>query len=208
MKQLYITFISLILIVPFSQPGAEPMDNAHPQISMQTNYGDITLELDREKAPLSVDNFIKYVNDGLYNGTIFHRVIDGFMIQGGGYSADYMKKTTFPAIKNEADNGLKNDRGTIAMARTSDPNSATSQFFINVVNNDFLNFTSPTSQGWGYAVFGKVVKGMDVVDKIAGLPTGRGGPFPRDVPTKTVLIEAVTVVNPDENKDGDQKDNK
>ena len=130
MKQLYITFIFLLLLVPFTQSGAETMDNPHPRISMQTNYGKITLELDREKAPLSVDNFINYVNNGLYNGTIFHRVIDGFMIQGGGYSADYIKKTTFPPIKNEADNGLKNDRGTIAMARTSDPNSATSQFFI------------------------------------------------------------------------------
>ena len=140
MKQLHNILITLLLILTFNQPGAEPMDNLHPQITMQTNYGEIILELDREKAPLSVDNFIRYVNEGLYNGTIFHRVIDGFMIQGGGFSADYMKKTTFPPIKNEANNGLKNDRGTIAMARTSDPESATSQFFINLVNNDFLNF--------------------------------------------------------------------
>ena len=204
MKQLHNILITLLLILTFNQPGAEPMDNLHPQITMQTNYGEIILELDREKAPLSVDNFIRYVNEGLYNGTIFHRVIDGFMIQGGGFSADYMKKTTFPPIKNEANNGLKNDRGTIAMARTSDPDSATSQFFINVVNNDFLNFTAPTTQGWGYAVFGKVVKGMDVVDKIAKVPTDRGGPFPRDVPVKSVLIENVTVVS-DNNAKGDDK---
>jgi len=171
------------------------MDNSHPKLSMKTNFGEIILELDRDKAPKSVDNFIRYAEDGLYNGTIFHRVIKNFMIQGGGYSADYIKKTTYSPIKNEADNGLKNDRGTIAMARTSDPNSATSQFFINVVDNDFLNFTSPTIQGWGYAVFGKVVKGMDVVDKIRDIPTGRGGPFPRDVPTKTALIESVTVIS-------------
>jgi peptidyl-prolyl cis-trans isomerase B (cyclophilin B) len=195
MKQLLTAIISLFLIIPFTQPSAEPMNNPHPQINMKTSYGEIILELDREKAPLSVDNFIKYVENNLYNGTIFHRVIKNFMIQGGGYSADYIQKTTFPPIKNEADNGLKNDRGTIAMARTSDPNSATSQFFINVVDNDFLNFSSPTMQGWGYTVFGKVVEGMDVVDKIRDIPTGRGGPFPRDVPTKTALIESVTVIS-------------
>jgi len=195
MKQLFTAVVSLFLIIPFTQPSAEPMDNPHPQISMKTNYGEIVLELDREKAPLSVDNFIKYVDNGLFNGTIFHRVIKNFMIQGGGFSADFIKKTTFPPVKNEADNGLKNNRGTIAMARTSEPHSATSQFFINVVDNDFLNFSSPTMQGWGYAVFGKVVKGMDVVDKIRDIPTGRGGPFPRDVPAKTALIETVTVID-------------
>jgi len=195
MKQLLIVFVSLLLIIPFTQPSAEPMENSHPQISMKTNFGEIILELDREKAPLSVDNFIRYAENGLYNGTIFHRVIKNFMIQGGGFSADFIKKTTFPPIKNEADNGLKNDRGTIAMARTSEPHSATSQFFINVVDNNFLNFTSPTMQGWGYAVFGKVIKGMDVVDKIRDIPTGKGGPFPGDVPTKHALIESVTLIS-------------
>lgn len=204
MKQLFLAALSPFLIIPLSQAGAASMDDSHPRVSMITNFGEIVLELDREKAPQTVDNFIRYVKNDLYNGTIFHRVIKDFMIQGGGYSADFIKKTTFAPIKNEADNGLKNDRGTIAMARTSDPHSATSQFFINVIDNDFLNYSSPTTQGWGYAVFGKVIKGMDVVDKIRNVRTGRGGPFPGDVPASTVLIESVTMI-PDDKEQQEEK---
>ncbi|MDR2876563.1 MAG: peptidyl-prolyl cis-trans isomerase [Chromatiales bacterium] len=169
-------------------------DDAHPRVLINTSEGDIVLELDRTKAPVTVDNFLAYVDDGFYNGTIFHRVIKGFMAQGGGFTADFEQKSTKKPIKNEADNGLKNDRGTIAMARTSDPQSATAQFFLNTVNNGFLNFNSPTPNGWGYAVFGRVVEGMDVLDRIEAIPTGHGGPFPRDVPRTMVTIEKMTRV--------------
>jgi peptidyl-prolyl cis-trans isomerase B (cyclophilin B) len=169
---------------------------AEPYVKLQTNMGDIVLELNREKAPKTVANFLSYVKDGFYSGTIFHRVIDGFMIQGGGFTENYQKKGTKAPVENEADNGLKNDRGTVAMARTSNPHSATAQFFINVVNNDFLNYRSKTPRGWGYTVFGKVVQGMDVVDKIRKIPTGAGGPFPKDVPQAPVVIESATVVEP------------
>jgi peptidyl-prolyl cis-trans isomerase B (cyclophilin B) len=165
----------------------------NPTVKIKTNKGDITAELYRDKAPASVDNFLTYVNEGFYNGTIFHRVIDGFMIQGGGFGQDMKKKPTHDSIKNEADNGVKNERGTLAMARTSDPNSATAQFFINHKDNDFLNHTSKDRRGWGYAVFGKVTDGMDVVDKIATMPTGPGGPFPKDVPASPVVIESIAV---------------
>jgi cyclophilin family peptidyl-prolyl cis-trans isomerase len=140
-----------------------------------------------------VENFLTYVREGHYDGTIFHRVIKNFMVQGGGYSVDYEQKPTHAPIPIEADNGLHNDRGTIAMARTSDPNSATAQFFINVVDNGFLNFKSKTHQGWGYAVFGKVIEGMDVVDEIRALPTGSEGPFSSDVPKTPVVIEKASV---------------
>ena len=163
-------------------------------VKLQTNMGDIVLELDKAKAPATVENFLSYVNEGFYNGTIFHRVIDGFMIQGGGFTEDLQRKNTKAPIKNEADNGLKNDRGTIAMARTNDPHSATAQFFINVVNNDFLNYRSATTRGWGYTVFGKVVEGMDVVDKIRKVPTGPSGPFRKDVPKTMVVIESATIL--------------
>jgi peptidyl-prolyl cis-trans isomerase A (cyclophilin A)/peptidyl-prolyl cis-trans isomerase B (cyclophilin B) len=165
---------------------------ADPQVDIKTNVGTIRLELYPAKAPKSVENFLQYVKDGHYNGTVFHRVIDGFMIQGGGFDKSYSQKPTRKPIENEAKNGLKNDVGTIAMARTSDPHSASSQFFINVKSNDFLN--SPGQDGWGYAVFGKVVDGMDVVTKIAKTPTGSGGPFRSDVPKEPVVIESVTVV--------------
>ena len=204
MKQLFLAAFSLFLIIPPGQAGAASKDDPHPQVSMKTNFGEIVLELDRKKAPQTVANFIRYVENDLYNGTIFHRVIKDFMIQGGGFSADFIKKTTFDPIMNEADNGLKNDRGTIAMARTSDPHSATSQFFINVVDNDFLNYSSSTMQGWGYTVFGKVIKGMDVVDKIRNVPTGSGGPFPSDVPEKTVLIESVSMIPDDKQQQEEQ----
>ena len=162
-------------------------------IKMNTNKGTIVLELDAEKAPITVENFMQYAKDGFYNGTIFHRVIDGFMIQGGGMEPGMKEKQTNAPIKNEADNGLKNERGTIAMARTPDPDSASSQFFINVKDNDFLNYRSPTPDGWGYCVFGKVVEGMDVVDEIKGVATGSAG-FHQDVPTEDVIIESVEVV--------------
>ena len=161
-------------------------------VNMETSAGNIKLELDSNQAPQTVENFLAYVKDGHYDGTIFHRVIAGFMIQGGGFDTDMRQKSTQAPIKNEADNGLKNDDGTIAMARTSDPHSATAQFFINVKDNDFLNYSSPSPQGWGYAVFGKVVDGMDVVRSIEQVSTGnRGGHS--DVPVDNVVINKVTV---------------
>ncbi len=169
-------------------------DDAEQQVVLQTSAGDITLSLNGEKAPLTVENFLNYANASYYDGTIFHRVIAGFMIQGGGFSADYMKKPTFDPVANEADNGLKNVRYTIAMARTSDPQSATSQFFINVADNQALDYTAPTSStSWGYAVFGRVIDGFDVVDQIAASTTGAAGPFSRDVPLQPVLINSVLV---------------
>jgi peptidyl-prolyl cis-trans isomerase B (cyclophilin B) len=166
------------------------------QIKLETSLGTIVLRLDSAKAPVSTANFIAYVKSGHYDGTIFHRVIPGFMAQGGGYSADFAQKPTSAPIKNEADNGLKNKRGTIAMARTSDPNSATAQFFINYVDNAFLDYKSPTPQGWGYAVFGEVTDGMDVVDQMAKVPTGAGGPMPTDVPKTPIVINKATVIAP------------
>ncbi|WP_062195759.1 peptidylprolyl isomerase [Caldimonas taiwanensis] len=162
-------------------------------VELHTNFGVIRIELDAEKAPLSTANFLSYVRKGHYDGTVFHRVIDGFMIQGGGYAPGMKQKATDAPIRNEANNGLKNDRYTLAMARTSDPHSATAQFFINVADNDFLNFKSETPQGWGYAVFGKVVAGTDVVDKIKGVRTGRRG-FHDDVPIDDVVIEKAVEV--------------
>ncbi len=170
-------------------------DAARPRVSVQTSAGEIVVELDRVKAPITVDNFLKYVNDGFYSGTVFHRVIDDFMVQGGGYTEAFDLKPTKPSIRNEAANGLKNTRGTIAMARTGDPHSATAQFFINVVDNSFLDHTGPTVNGWGYTVFGKVTQGMDVVDAIRKMPTGPGGPFPKDVPRKPVVIKSITLLD-------------
>lgn len=168
-------------------------DQMHPHVRLKTSFGEILLELDRTKAPKSVENFLSYVSSGFYDGTIFHRVIDGFMIQGGGFTQDFKQKSTNPNVDNEADNGLKNMRGTIALARTNVPHSATSQFFINVVDNDFLNHRSPTQDGWGYAVFGKVTQGLDIVDKIRKVPTGSGGQFPKDVPQDPVVIIKATL---------------
>jgi peptidyl-prolyl cis-trans isomerase A (cyclophilin A)/peptidyl-prolyl cis-trans isomerase B (cyclophilin B) len=164
---------------------------ANPQVEMKTSLGSVTIELYPDKAPKTVDNFLQYVKGGFYDGTIFHRVIDGFMIQGGGFGADYTQKPTRGTIENEAANGLKNEIGTIAMARTPDPHSASAQFFINVAANSFLDYRAPTSRGFGYCVFGRVTKGMDVVNRIAKLETGSGGPFARDVPRQTVTIEAI-----------------
>ncbi|MNT10486.1 Peptidyl-prolyl cis-trans isomerase cyp18 [compost metagenome] len=163
------------------------------KVQLHTNQGVITIELDAEKAPKSVENFLSYVRKGHYDNTIFHRVIKNFMIQGGGFEPGMKQKGTDAPIENEAGNGLKNDRYTVAMARTNAPHSATAQFFINVVDNDFLNFSSPTPQGFGYAVFGKVVEGTDVVDQIKGVRTGSSG-FHQDVPLEDVVIEKAVVV--------------
>jgi peptidyl-prolyl cis-trans isomerase B (cyclophilin B) len=162
-------------------------------VKLETTMGDIVLELNEEKAPKTVANFMNYVSSGHYDGTIFHRVIDGFMIQGGGMTADMKEKATGEPIENEADNGLTNDTYTVAMARTSDPHSATAQFFINVKKNDFLNHTAKNERGWGYTVFGKVVKGHGVVNKIKAVATGRTG-FHDDVPKEPVVINSATVV--------------
>ena len=162
-------------------------------VKLSTNFGDITLELNAEKAPITVANFLQYVESGFYDGVIFHRVINDFMIQGGGFEPNMKQKSSKDEIKNEADNGLANDNYTVAMARTSIPDSASSQFFINIANNDFLNYTAPTSSGWGYCVFGKVVAGMDVVDKIKAVKTtSKAGHS--DVPVEPVIIEKASVI--------------
>ncbi len=162
-------------------------------VKLTTNFGDITLELNAEKAPITVANFLQYVESGFYDGVIFHRVINDFMIQGGGFDANMKQKPTKDEIKNEADNGLANNNYTVAMARTSIPDSASSQFFINIADNDFLNHTAPTSSGWGYCVFGKVVAGMDVVDKIKAVKTTTKAGH-RDVPVEPVIIEKASVI--------------
>lgn len=169
-------------------------DAANPVVSIETNHGEITLELDRVNAPITVDNFLKYVEKGHYDGTLFHRVMETFMIQGGGMNEDFSEKETMDPIKNEANNGLSNARGSVAMARTNDPHSATSQFFINVVKNDFLNFTAPNGSGWGYTVFGKVTHGMDVVDKIRKVATGSHLGH-GNVPTEPVIITKVRLID-------------
>ncbi|MEW5250610.1 peptidylprolyl isomerase [Microbulbifer sp. 2201CG32-9] len=161
-------------------------------ITLHTTHGDIAIDLDFDKAPKTAANFLQYCRDDFYTGTVFHRVIDNFMIQGGGMTADMEQKPTRENIENEADNGLKNETGTLAMARTMDPHSASSQFFINVKDNDFLNYRSKDSQGWGYCVFGKVVDGMDVVNKIKGVKTGNKG-FHQDVPLETIEITGITI---------------
>jgi peptidyl-prolyl cis-trans isomerase B (cyclophilin B) len=167
---------------------------SNPQVELHIkNYGVITLELDAEKAPKSAENFLSYVKKGHYDNTVFHRVIPGFMVQGGGFEPGMQQKPTGAEIENEANNGLKNDNYTVAMARTSAPHSATAQFFINVSSNGFLNHTAPSAQGWGYAVFGKVINGTDVVDKIKAVKTGRKG-FHDDVPLEDVVIEKAVVI--------------
>jgi len=179
--------------------GFAQAQNAAPQVKFTTTAGEFVIELYPDKAPNTVENFLGYVRDGHYNGTIFHRVISNFMIQGGGYDARYMEKPTRPSIKHEgaevkAKGGPTNTVGTIAMARTNNPHSASSQFFINVKDNDFLNHSAPTAQGWGYVAFGKVVSGMEVVNKIKQTPTGAGGPFPSDVPQTQVVIQSAVLV--------------
>ncbi len=160
-------------------------------VNVETSLGNFTIELDAAKAPKTVANFLEYVDAGHYDGTIFHRVIDGFMVQGGGYDGSYAKRPTRTPVDNEADNGLKNQTGTVAMARTSDPHSATAQFFVNVSDNAFLDHSAKTGQGWGYCVFGKVTAGMDVVAKIEAVPTGPQGPFGKDAPLQQVVITSV-----------------
>ena len=164
---------------------------ADPVVEVETNLGTFVITLDPGKAPKSVENFLKYVDANHYDGTIFHRVIKTFMIQGGGYDQQLEKKPVRPAIENEADNGLKNTRGTVAMARTGEPHSATAQFFVNVVDNKFLDHTGKDQRGWGYAVFGKVTDGLDVVDKIKEIPTGPEGPFDKDCPQDPIVIRHI-----------------
>lgn len=167
---------------------------ANPQVEFKTNVGSFVVELYADKAPATVDNFLRYVNDGFYQGTIFHRVIPGFVVQGGGFTKDYEQKPTREPVKNEAANNLKNATATLAMARTNDPHSATAQFFINVADNDFLNHKAPTAQGWGYCVFGKVTEGTEVVDRIKAVATGRSG-MHSDVPREDVMIERAEVID-------------
>ncbi|HUK12744.1 MAG TPA: peptidylprolyl isomerase [Thermoanaerobaculaceae bacterium] len=185
--------VALLLLVPAVAMAAES-GGGKVMVKLDTSKGAIVLELDAAKAPKTVANFVEYVKAGYYDGLIFHRVIKGFMAQGGGVTADYQSKPTRPPIVNEAGNGLKNQRGTIAMARTGEVNSATGQFFINLVDNAFLDHRDDSPAGFGYCVFGKVVKGMDVVDAIAAIPTGPGGPFGSDVPTQAVTITKASVV--------------
>ncbi len=173
---------------------------ANPEVEMKTNMGNVVIELYPDKAPKTVANFLTYVKEGFYSGTIFHRVIAGFMIQGGGFTTGFREKPTHPAIVNEASNGLHNIPGTIAMARTMDPNSATAQFFINVNDNKSLNYIDSSPERIGYCVFGRVVKGMAVVNKIAALPTGPGGSFATDVPKEAVVIQSMTLIS--DNKQG------
>lgn len=197
MRYLLITLTSLFLLIS-SAHAAD--DITTKRVKLETSEGNIVLELDITRAPLTVLNFMKYVRSGHYDGTIFHRVIKSFMIQGGGFTPDMERKEGNATVINEADNGLSNLRGTVAMARTNDPHSASAQFFINVVDNPFLDHTSKTPRGWGYAVFGRVIKGMNVVDKIRELRTGPNGPFPTDVPLKMVLIHKATVIESVEEK--------
>ena len=183
----FIVFASTLLLLA----GALGARAENPRVTLVTSQGTMVLELEAEKAPKSVANFLTYVGEGYYNGTLFHRVIPDFMIQGGGFTADMEKKATHAPIENEADNGLKNTRGTLAMARTSDPHSATAQFFINHKDNAFLDHTGKNPRGWGYAVFGRVIEGLEVVDAIAAVPTGARRPFPKDVPQTPVVIEKI-----------------
>ncbi len=193
-RRFLLKFISGILLASTalaSQAADKPAANAAPRVSLKTSMGEIVLELNAEKAPKSTENFLQYVKSGHYNGTIFHRVIENFMIQGGGFDKDMQQKPTREPVENEAKNGLKNDAYTVAMARTPAPHSASAQFFINTKDNDFLNY--PGQDGWGYAVFGKVVKGKEVVDKIRTVPTGSKNGH-RDVPTTPVVIESASIV--------------
>lgn len=170
------------------------MSDTQIKVKLTTSLGEIIIQLNSEKAPVSAENFAAYVKDGFYDGTIFHRIIPGFMAQGGGFDTDFSQKEVRAAIKNEADNGLKNDRGTLAMARTGDPHSATAQFFINYKDNSFLDHTSPTPQGWGYAVFAEVIEGMDVVDKMADVATGNRGGH-QDVPKENITIDKAEIID-------------
>jgi cyclophilin family peptidyl-prolyl cis-trans isomerase len=190
LRKLFLTAMALLLMAPVGYAQA-----ASPRVKLETSMGVIVVELAPHRAPRTVENFLQYVNDGFYDGTIFHRVIKSFMIQGGGMTEEMVPKPTRPPIPNEADNGLKNRRGSIAMARTGDPHSATAQFFINTVDNDALDYREKTMSGWGYCVFGRVVQGMDVVFSIEVVETGRRGGY-QDVPLEPVVIEKATVITP------------
>lgn len=183
--------VVLLMLIIFSTTT----NAANPTVKMETNLGNITIELAPDQAPKTVENFLQYVNDGFYKNTIFHRVISNFMVQGGGFDLNFNKKETREPVANEANNGLKNEIGTIAMARTSDPHSATAQFFINVADNTFLNYSAPNPREYGYTVFGKVIDGMEIISKIASMPTGSGGPFPRDVPNEQIVIRNISILN-------------
>ncbi len=185
LRLLFILIAALWSVASFS---------ANPQVELKTNMGVIVLELYPERTPATVKNFIQYVKDGHYNGTVFHRVIPKFMIQGGGFSPDFKQRPVGKPIRNEAANGIKNTMGTVAMARTSEPHSATAQFFINIADNDFLNFRYPTREGYGYCAFGRVIKGMNVVQRIASVATGAGPAPHRDVPRQPIVIEQATVI--------------
>ena len=189
MKKILVSLLGLFLCISSFNLLA-----ANPKVLIETSMGNVTLELYPDKAPKSVENFLNYANSGAYDNTIFHRVIKKFMNQGGGFTTDYKKKPTNDPIPNEAYNGLKNKRGTIAMARTNAPHSATNQFFINTANNDFLDHKDKSMRGWGYAVFGTVISGMDVMDRIEKVETGRGGPFSKDAPLSQVIILKVTEI--------------
>jgi len=193
MKTFFRTLVPFLLAIISFSSYAEG-GNTLPQVKLETSLGDIVIELNSEKAPNTVANFLSYVEDDSYNGTVFHRVIENFMIQGGGFDESFSQKPTKASIKNEANNGLSNVMGSVAMARTGDPHSATAQFFINTVNNDFLDFRSEDQQGWGYAVFGEVVEGMDVVNTIRTVETGSKGPFATDAPAENVVIIKATIV--------------
>lgn len=193
----YLVLSLAVLTLPALAADTANANDINPTqyVQVKTNVGSFVLGLDANKAPKTVQNFIDYVNSGFYNNTIFHRVISGFMIQGGGFDPQFQRKETRPPIINEANNGLQNKRGTIAMARTFDPQSATSQFFINLVDNDFLDYRGDAPADWGYCVFGKVVSGMNVVDAIGQQQTGPGGPFPKDVPLTLVIIESMNLTS-------------
>jgi len=188
-----ILFLMLSFTSSYSYSTENKMSDTHPKVKFQTTAGDFIIELDAEKAPITVKNFLTYVEEGFYAGTVFHRIIPGFMAQGGGFDTDFKQKTTHATIKIEADNGLKNDRGTVAMARTGVPDSASSQFFINYKDNDFLNHSSPTPSGWGYAVFGKVTEGLKVLDEMANAPTGNRDGH-QDVPKTDIIIEKAEII--------------
>jgi peptidyl-prolyl cis-trans isomerase B (cyclophilin B) len=183
--------LAVLVMLAAAAGAAAPAPGAHPRVTLDTSMGKIVIELYPDKAPKTVANFLAYVKSGHYDNTMFHRVIKGFMIQGGGLDVNGKEKPTNPPVHNEADNGLKNDRGTVAMARTSDPHSASSQFFINLADNAFLNYQSKSPTGWGYTVFGKVVEGQDVVDKIANVAVNRG-PYSEAVPATTIVIRKAT----------------
>ncbi len=183
----------LFLTTTYSFATENKMSETQNKVKLTTNLGEIVIQLNVEKAPISTENFLTYVKEGFYSGTIFHRIIPGFMAQGGGFDADFNQKEVHASIKNEADNGLKNTRGTLAMARTPDPDSATAQFFINYKDNSFLDYSAPTQNGWGYAVFAEVIEGMDVVDAMADAPTANRGGH-QDVPKESIIIEKAEII--------------